>query len=127
MELDVGDGRRLRVTGIRSAPDVVVVEFHGELDLATEPGARAELAARTRDRPRHLVLDLSGLALLASHGLRLLVAAHRNEDAIHGRLHLVADLGNRHVRRVLAFTGLDAELALHPDRARLLAELATAH
>lgn len=104
-------------------PAVVLVEISGELDLATEPRARAFLAECTRTKPAHLVVDLSGVTFLPSQGLHLLVAAHLNDDSIHGALHLVGVLGNRHVEPQMRITGLLTDLDVRPDLTVLLAEL----
>lgn len=118
--MDDGDG----LTTWRPAPDVVVVRLSGELDIATEPAAREYLRACTRDRPRHLVLDLSEVTFLASHGLRLLVAAALHDDGIHGELHLGGVAPDSHVNRVLRLTGLADRLHVEPDVETLLKALA---
>ena len=107
----------------RPAPDVVAVRLSGELDIATEPVAREYLRDCTRHRPAHLVLDLSEITFLASHGLRLLVATELHDDGIHGELHLVGVEPDSHVARVLRLTGLDERLDVSPDVQTLLAAL----
>jgi anti-sigma B factor antagonist len=103
-----------------------VVAVTGEVDLHTAPVLRAALepvvAAAGPDRP-DVVVDLTGVAFLDSTGLGEIVGAHKALQASQGRLHLVT--GNDRVRRLVAITGLDGVLEVHPDRASLWAALAT--
>jgi anti-sigma B factor antagonist len=95
-----------------------VVTVTGEVDLHTAPALRASLeravAAASPDRP-DVVVDLTGVSFLDSTGLGEIVGAHKALQAAQGRLHLVA--GNDRVRRLVAITGLDGVLPVHPDRA----------
>jgi anti-anti-sigma factor len=91
------------------------IVFEGELDIATSPGAEAELKRVEADGASLIVLDLRGLTFMDSTGLRLLVAADaRARDAGH-RLAIVK--GPEAVHRVLEITGLDAKLDLIADPA----------
>jgi anti-sigma B factor antagonist len=103
-----------------------VVAVTGEVDLHTAPTLRSALApvvaAVGPDRP-DVVVDLTDVTFLDSTGLGEIVGAHKALQAAHGRLHLVT--GNDRVRRLVAITGLDAVLVVHPDRASAWAVLAT--
>jgi anti-sigma B factor antagonist len=105
----------LRCTASRPLPHVCVAHLSGELDMATAPLLAEYLCEQTAARPAELVLDLSGVTLLAAAGLALIVAALNNDDGIHGRLHLVGVTGNRPVERVLRLTGLTAVLDVHDN------------
>jgi anti-anti-sigma factor len=105
--------------------DVVVVALVGELDMGTTPRARSYLQEKTAARPRHLVLDLSGVAFMSAGGLRLLIDALRGRDGIHGELHLTGVTANRPVERVLDLTGLAPLFDIHDDQDELFGELAS--
>jgi len=59
----------LRLTTRRPAPGTAVVEFDGELDLATAPTVRELIAATAADTLTSLVLDLRGVQFLSATGL----------------------------------------------------------
>ena len=97
------------------AQESVRVVLEGELDIATTPGAEAELKRVEGDGADVIVLDLRGLTFMDSTGLRLLVAADaRAREAGH---RLVIVRGPAAVHRVLEITGLDAKLQLIADPA----------
>ncbi len=104
--------------------DIILVAVAGELDLATAPQLRAYLVDTTTSHPTHLVLDLTGVTFLASHGIRLLMQAREGSDGIHGELHLTGVTTNPRVRRVLQVTGLLAAFDIHDDATDLLHRLA---
>ena len=79
----------------------------GELDLANAETLSAQLE-QTKDG--ELVLDLSELEFIDSTGIALLVAAHRRLNSGEStRFRLIAS-ESAAVQRVMALTGLDAEL-----------------
>ena len=79
----------------------------GELDLANAETLAAELEQTTEGE---LVLDLSELEFIDSTGIALLVAAHRRlNSGDSDRFRLIASESTA-VQRVMALTGLDAEL-----------------
>ena len=88
----------LRCTASRPRPDVCVAVLEGELDMATAPFLGEYLREHTATRPTELVLDLSGVTLLAAAGLALIVTALHNDNDIPGRLHLTGVTGNRRTR-----------------------------
>ncbi|WP_081722479.1 STAS domain-containing protein [Saccharopolyspora rectivirgula] len=89
----------LRARTYQPAPHVEVIEVGGVLDLNSAP----QFADIVRDQMatpcRTLVLDLSGLTFLSTHGVvSLLEAGHR---ALMGEVQLVLVSGNRIVDRLL--------------------------
>ena len=111
----------LAVTVGRPQPDVCLLRVAGELDIATAPllaGHLREQAATAEV----LVLDLSGVTLLAASGVALIVNAHRDGD-VPARLHLIGVTDNRPVARVLDLTGVLGLLDVHDDLGGLLAHL----
>ena len=103
----------LACTARRPRPDVCVVHLVGELDIATTPVAAKYLREQTAHRPAELVLDLTGVTLLAATAIALIVDAMHDDAGIHGRLHLVGVAGNRPVERILVLTGLRPLLDVH--------------
>jgi anti-anti-sigma factor len=113
----------LTCTSSRPRPDVCVVRPVGELDIATAPLLAEYLREHSADRPAELVLDLSGVTLLAAPGVAVIVGAAHHRDDVHGRLHLTGVAGNRPVEQVLDLTGVAALVDVRPTVAALLAEL----
>lgn len=105
----------IRCTTSRPRADICVVHLAGELDIATVPLVADYLRRQTATRPAELLLDLTGVTLLGAAGLALIVAATKNDDGIHGRLHLVGVTGNRPVERALQVTSLLAMIDVHDD------------
>jgi anti-anti-sigma factor len=93
------------------------VRLVGELDIATTPGAEAEVKRLEQDGARVIVLDLRGLTFMDSTGLRLLVAADARAREMGRQLTIIK--GPEAVHRVLEITGLDAKLNVvaAPDEA----------
>lgn len=99
-----GDTEPLQLSTQHPRPGVVVVEIAGELDLNTAPRVTDYLRVQRADHPgRHLVLDLTAVTFLASHGVAMMVTA-LNESPVSDRLHLVGVADNHRVRRVLEIT-----------------------
>jgi len=113
----------LTVTTNWPRPDVCVMGLAGELDIATAPELASSLREQTASCPAHLVLDLAEVSLLAAAGVAMIVQALRNDDGVHGRLHLIGVTDNRPVVRVLDMTGLSAVLDVHDNVEELLAHL----
>jgi anti-sigma B factor antagonist len=60
---------------------VVVVECAGVLDMVTAPHLQDRLTAVEDRNPSALIVDLSGVDFLASHGMNVLVALRRRIPA----------------------------------------------
>jgi anti-sigma B factor antagonist len=105
-------------------PGVVVVHVAGEIDASTAPLLESGLRALAAHHPEHLVLDLSRVTFMGSHGGSLLVRAARNDGGVRGRLHLVGVTENPPVERVLDVMGLTKILDIHADLGELLRALA---
>jgi anti-anti-sigma factor len=94
-------------------PNVCLVELAGELDAATAPVLAEYLRSQTAATPTHLLLDLTAVTFLAAAGVTLIVNALRNDQGIHGELHLVGTTDNPLAERVLNLTGVRALLPGH--------------
>lgn len=96
---------------VRSVDDIRIITVTGEIDATTAP--RLEAALGSTERGGRIVLDLSGLELLDSTGLGVLIRAGRRLREAGGWLRLAAP--PRLVLRVLDITSLSSELPTHPD------------
>ncbi len=86
-----------------SPRDVIVVAFHGELDIATAEAVNAELGEL--DPESDVVVDLGKTTFVDSVTLSCFITASRRHRR-HGSRLVLADARGA-VRRVLAITGLD--------------------
>jgi anti-sigma B factor antagonist len=78
----------------------------GDLDLATTPEMRESLGLALRSDADAVVVDLRGLGLLDSTGLKALVEAHAGPEG-----HRVSFVpGNELIAQVLQVSHLDGEL-----------------
>jgi anti-sigma B factor antagonist len=99
----------LNVTA-RRAGDRTVVELRGELDIANSEDLRERLRAIRRSHGERLILDLSGLEFMDSHGLSVIINCYKAAVAAGGGLALAAP--QPIVRRTLEITGLHRRITL---------------
>jgi anti-sigma B factor antagonist len=92
---------RLTVNG---SADRAVVSLEGELDLATAPRLREELASLAEQADSVIVVDLTNLAFIDSTGLSVLVMALNRSQACGGSI--VLRNPSQSVMRILEITGL---------------------
>ncbi|GGX90603.1 anti-sigma factor antagonist [Streptomyces minutiscleroticus] len=81
----VGHIRTRRVQGH------LVIEFHGEIDIAAAVGILPQLIAATAPAGQRVVVDLTPVEFFDCYGLRLLCRAERRVTERGGRLQLVCD------------------------------------
>lgn len=112
--------RTVDVAVRRAEPDAHVVAVLGDVDAAGVGAVRAGVDEALGAGARTVVLDLTGVVLLASAGMTLLLEVDADLRTRGCALLLVAD-AVRAVRRPLAITGLDRVLTLHDDVAGALA------
>ncbi len=93
--------------------DEIRISITADLDMHTARRARSLIETVCESRPSNVVIDLSGLEFVDSHGLHLLVDAHRTLTATGCRLVFIPPPG--HIRRAFAITGLDALFAVRDD------------
>src|SRR5688572_7330520 len=100
-------------TETRTLGQAVVVEMHGELDLAAAEEARAALGAAAERETETVVADLCDVHLLDSTGLMVLLdAAH--DDRVAGFVAVCP--GGLSTRGVLSITGVDEMLEILDSR-----------
>ena len=121
---DPGDeSPALRVVSTEVADGLAVVEVRGDLDMLTASGFDRWVRDQFDGRV-HVVLDLDGVAFLASAGIGALFRL-RQEAARRGvRLHVIGS-GNRAVQRPLEVLGVETLMELRPDARAVVAELVT--
>jgi anti-anti-sigma factor len=89
----------------------VVLGCAGVLDMITAPDLERRIASALEKRPTSLIVDLTQVTFLASHGMNVLVATHRR-CADGAEFAVVAD---GHVtRRPMQLIGLTEILTVHP-------------
>ncbi|MFB8306861.1 STAS domain-containing protein [Kitasatospora purpeofusca] len=124
-----GDGRdtgvphayrsgELRIEVRRTGP-VRIVSLTGELDRDSADGLRTALAGLPEEGLARILVDLAELSFCDSTGLNILLRARQEAEPAGVRLELA---GPRPVVvRLLAVTGADTVLRIHPDVAVALA------
>jgi anti-anti-sigma factor len=108
----LGDQLQLRREVVPSSAGGVVVSVAGEVDLVTVPQLDDELTTAGDDLPPagHLVLDLTGVAFMASAGLSTLIKHDQRCREAGKELRVVS--GNRTIARTLLMTGLTETLTM---------------
>jgi anti-sigma B factor antagonist len=84
--------------------DWVVLSVRGDLDLATAPALRQQVAALVADGHRRVALDLAALDFIDSTGLGMVVACLKRVRTADGELFVASD--EARIRRVFELTGL---------------------
>jgi anti-sigma B factor antagonist len=95
-----------------AAPDGVVVEVDGELDLGAAPALDRHLGAAREERPRAVVLDMTAVRFVDSSALRALLRA-RQAMADDGVALVLAGVAPQ-VERLFELTGTDGLLPMAP-------------
>jgi anti-sigma B factor antagonist len=99
-----------REVGGLHATSVVAVE--GELDLASAPQLKRELADAVRAGSRRLIIDLSAVTFIDSTALGVLVSLQKN---LHDDAHLAIVGAEGDVLQIFELTGLDATFEMFPS------------
>ena len=89
-----------------------VLPLVGDVDLASAPALRQQLADMTAEAPSFLVIDMSELDFIDSTGLGVLVGTLRRLRATGGDVRLAA--ARTGIARVFSVTGLDRVFSLYP-------------
>ncbi|MFF4342303.1 STAS domain-containing protein [Kitasatospora sp. NPDC001540] len=113
-----GPGAPLTVA-LRHPPDALVVRPEGELDHDSVGPLREALERAVAEPPGRLVVDCGGLDFCDSTGLNLLLRAHA--AAVRAGLPLLLAAPGAVVARMLAITGADEVLEVHPTVEEALA------
>jgi anti-anti-sigma factor len=105
----VGSEDHLRVE-VRTAPDRVVLELHGELDLLGAPLLQERIEQANIDSRGILVLDLGELRFVDCAGVRVILMAH--ESARQQGQEFALTKGSDQVQRLLNIAGVDEHLRI---------------
>ena len=98
-----------------------VIVPSGEIDLATVGVLDAAVVRALESGAADLWIDLANVDFIDSTGLTAIVRAHRALDDGRRRLAVICPEGP--VRRAFEVSGLDAHVALFPDRSSASAAL----
>lgn len=101
--------------------DVLVLTLSGEIDIATAPALRQDIAELVDHRVRRLLLDFSDVGFCDSTGLNVLLEFWRVLNDLNGTLALAGAPPN--VERAVRITGLDLSIDLNPDLPTALTNL----
>jgi anti-sigma B factor antagonist len=93
------------VRDVRKAAEGTVVVLSGDVDLHHSPALHAALVEVAGNRPKRLMLDLSGVPYMDSSGVGTLVEVFRRVTAYKGKMVLFGL--NPRVRSVFEITKLD--------------------
>jgi anti-sigma B factor antagonist len=108
----VPDGDALLIQVFQSS-EGTIFRLKGELDLATAPQLRHELAERSQPGVKEITLDLAELSFMDSVGLSILVAEHKKMRKLGGAL-IIQNLTTR-VNRLIEVSGLTDFLNIQSD------------
>ena len=100
---------------------VAIATVAGEIDASNTAELEARLRALLSNRHEAPVVDLSETTYLDSAAINLFFGLAGDLVQRQQRLHLVVPERSP-IGRALAITGLDAVVAIHPDRAGALAQ-----
>lgn len=100
---------------VRSEPDRVVLELHGELDLLGAPLLQQTIDSAEIEASGIVVLDLEDLQFIDSAGLRVILATH--EHSRQNGQEFALTRGTEQVQRLFAIAGIGEHLRviISPD------------
>ena len=107
---------RLRI-GVVQAGSNVVIQLHGELDLASAPAFNSQFEEIRAGDPAAIIVDLSELEFMDSTGLRSVLMAR--ERCTQGGQRFAVVPGGRQVSRLLEIARVERHLNLISSPAEL--------
>jgi anti-sigma B factor antagonist len=93
---------------VRGAPTAPVVVVRGEIDVATSPELRNQLAALVTGGAKDITLEFSEVSFVDSSGLGVLVGTYKRLRDDGGNIRIVGAQAS--VRKVFEITGLQGAL-----------------
>jgi len=91
--------------------NVVILELHGVLDVASAPTFQTGLQSILDEGGDRIAVDMAGVSFMDSSGLGVLIAAYRRLEGIGGQIALASVVPA--VRKVLQLTRTDRLFDLH--------------
>jgi anti-anti-sigma factor len=107
----MGRSEDYRISMLRPADGLIVVQASGEIDVAGSCDFREQLLALLDEEPARIVVDLSGLAYVDTYALSAVVDLALRCRPKDCGLAIVCSEGR--MRRALARTGLDEFVATY--------------
>jgi anti-sigma B factor antagonist len=107
-----GAGQRFAVATEQLDDGTPVVCVMGEVDLATVPALEQTLLGAGENRPRAMIVDLTGCTFLDSSGLRALIETRTRLQRSNRPMALV--LSNPSVLRIFEISGCDELFEIYP-------------
>ncbi len=102
-----------------SSDPVNILPLEGEIDLHVSPRVESSLASMIARRPKHVMVDLSGVTFIDSSGLAVLINAMQDIKKYGGKLTLSGI--NTNVRSIFELAQLDQFFLIDPRDDELLA------
>jgi anti-sigma B factor antagonist len=102
-----------------SSDSLNILPLEGEIDLHVSSRLERSLASMIKKRPRHVVVDLSGVTFIDSSGLAVLIHAMQDVEKYGGKLTLAGIKDN--VRLIFEMARLDQVFLIDPRDDELLA------
>jgi anti-sigma B factor antagonist len=112
----------LITTSVEHRQGVVVLAVGGEIDTNTAPILHTAISEALADKPSALVIDLSGVQIIASAGLRVLL---QTKDKVGGSADLAVVSSGGAISKVIRLAGLDATFLLYKTVDDALASVST--
>jgi anti-anti-sigma factor len=103
----------MNLTSELLAGDVLRIALEGRLDIDGVQGIEVRFTALTATRKANVVVDLSGVTILASIGIRLLVTAARGQKTRGGKIVIAA--AQPPVQAALVSAGINHVMPLYDD------------
>lgn len=91
----------------------VLVNVHGELDIATAPQLVAALETATQTEGEQLVVNLLDTSFIDSTGLTTLFRAYKQHEGNGSAFALVCGPDNMEIRRVIDLMGFNEVFTIH--------------
>ncbi|AQA04628.1 hypothetical protein BVC93_21865 [Mycobacterium sp. MS1601] len=91
--------------------NTAVVHCRGVLDILTAPVLERHLAHTLADNPAAVIVDLTDIDFLASHGMAILIATH---DRVSPRLPFSVVADGPTTSRPMKLVGLHELMPMHP-------------
>jgi anti-sigma B factor antagonist len=102
-----------------TADGVSVVTVGGEVDVATAPALREQLAEAVSGRPTTLIVDLLGVSFLDSTALGVLIGARK--QCLESEVELRLVIAEARILRIFDITSLTELFDIVPTRAEATA------
>ena len=101
------------IQSTQKLPDGLLATIIGDIDLARSPALRLELLDLVKQKPKRLVVDLSGVPYMDSSGVATLIEALQHQRKAGAKMVLCGLQAK--VRSIFEIARLDAVFKIVPD------------